>query len=328
MHVTESSPPGVQPILVVGMNRSGTTWLTNILCNHPQIAGVQSPDHYGIIETNMFGHFQEMFGDLRFEENYRGLIELWSRTDFFRTAGANRRQLHQWSPHPTSYMEILQSVLDDFARRQQCPYWVQKVSPLRLHYLEELPQRARLVVILRQPVPTIRSAAQLIKNGNRHIWTGKIAFGYALQRKLLKRLIRTTRPCVVHYEALLEDAGGTVGRICEHLQLPFDASLLEQRYERNTSFGSKQSTSKADHDGLAEHPNGALPGRPASHALTPAFKTQPGDQRQAAGLGITPTGDGTVRRRAGLRWRTVNSGQVLAHRGRWPGLTPATSGRP
>lgn len=43
------------PVFVVGRNRSGTTWLANQLCEHPDIAGVQQERRHGIHESAYFG---------------------------------------------------------------------------------------------------------------------------------------------------------------------------------------------------------------------------------------------------------------------------------
>ncbi len=44
----------ITPIFIVGTNRSGTKWLSNILANHPDVAAVQTERTLGIVETYMF----------------------------------------------------------------------------------------------------------------------------------------------------------------------------------------------------------------------------------------------------------------------------------
>lgn len=50
------------PVFVVGRNRSGTTWLANQLCEHPDIVGVQHERHHGIHESAYFGLIDGRFG--------------------------------------------------------------------------------------------------------------------------------------------------------------------------------------------------------------------------------------------------------------------------
>ena len=63
------------PILVIGKNRSGTKWVSNLLANHSSIRAVQAPQHGGIIETNFFGMMQQVFGDIGRVENYIAAVE-------------------------------------------------------------------------------------------------------------------------------------------------------------------------------------------------------------------------------------------------------------
>ena len=62
------------PVIVIGMTRSGTKWLSNILCNHSEMIGVQSEQHGGIIETNMF-HIMPRKFNLSFADDYIAFIE-------------------------------------------------------------------------------------------------------------------------------------------------------------------------------------------------------------------------------------------------------------
>ena len=87
------------PIIVVGMNRSGTKWVSNILCNHEDVIGVQSERHFGILETNMFGTMQDKF-DLSSPEDYVGFLEMWSKTEFFRRTDIDKQMFYELAPRP------------------------------------------------------------------------------------------------------------------------------------------------------------------------------------------------------------------------------------
>jgi hypothetical protein len=49
------------PLLVIGANRSGTQWLSNILCNHSDVMSVHFAEHCGIIETNSYPQIECKF---------------------------------------------------------------------------------------------------------------------------------------------------------------------------------------------------------------------------------------------------------------------------
>ena len=46
----------VTPIFVVGSNRSGTTYISNILASSNLITAVQHEEHFGIHESSYFNH--------------------------------------------------------------------------------------------------------------------------------------------------------------------------------------------------------------------------------------------------------------------------------
>lgn len=65
----------ITPIFIVGTNRSGTKWLSNILAKHPDVAAVQTERTQGIVETNMFHSLRIKFPDLRRPDDFVGLID-------------------------------------------------------------------------------------------------------------------------------------------------------------------------------------------------------------------------------------------------------------
>ena len=74
-----------KPIFVVGKGRSGTTWLTNMLATHPDIAGVFNEDkNKGIKESRYFSDLYGRYGDLRNPTNLVEFIEILAVTDYFR----------------------------------------------------------------------------------------------------------------------------------------------------------------------------------------------------------------------------------------------------
>src|SRR5919108_3944767 len=75
------------PVFVLGLERSGTTWLANILASHPQAVAVQSEDHFGVHESIFFSHFAPAYGDLNEEHNFRRFATDFTASDYYLLSG-------------------------------------------------------------------------------------------------------------------------------------------------------------------------------------------------------------------------------------------------
>ena len=153
--------PKTIPVLVVGANRSGTTWLSNLLCNHSQISGVQSDEHFGIIETNLFGRMQRVFGSLNSRVNKIAFIESWSQTDFFLATGIDKSEIY--SLKSRDYVDIFRFVMREFSSRLGNSYWLQKLPTTEFRYLGSLQDDAKIIVITRNMLGNLASKHGLLQ---------------------------------------------------------------------------------------------------------------------------------------------------------------------
>ena len=226
------------PIIVVGTERSGTKWLSNILCNHPEIIGVQSEFHQGIIETNMFGAMQQKF-DLRFEDDYIGLIELWSLTDFFRATEVDKSLFYSLDPHPTSCIDLFKILMDTFAHNNDKHFWLQKCNAHASLLVAMSLGNARYVVITRDITDTLSSLLQNASNRRQRISVFSAVYSYIFHEKAMFRLMKQFQPPSVKYEDLKRDTEASVRGLCKSLGLKFDIGMLDIGFEKNSSFRSE-----------------------------------------------------------------------------------------
>lgn len=241
----------VRPIIVVGIDRSGTKWLSNLLAAHPRIAAVQAPQHRGLIETNMFGNMQRSFGDLRRAENYVALIEAWAATDFFRCAGGDKTAFYALRPRPVSYVQLLRTLMDDFARRQRCDFWVQKVSPGHAaEVVGELPD-AVVLTIERDSDAVTRSSLALAARTGSNDSALRCAARIVHQTRLLRRLQHSVRAHRVTYEALQENAQAALAGPLRALGLNAEPGMFAEPLPRNSSFSASESEPGASLDNRA-----------------------------------------------------------------------------
>ncbi len=237
----DSLSNGATPILVVGHIRSGTKWLSNILCNHPSIAGVQSERARGILETNMFHRMQVKF-DLRSSDDYIGFVELWRRTEFVRETGVDIDFLYTLNPRPLSFVSLFQLVMQEYAQRSDARYWLQKCDAERA--LEVIPQlsRPKVVTIRRDTVSVLQSLRHMGRNRDLSFSLLKSTPGIARMAKLVREVENRFGGIAVRYEDLKADPQTSIKAVCDYLELDYSASLLEIPYPRNTSFQDARPT--------------------------------------------------------------------------------------
>jgi hypothetical protein len=224
-----------RPILIIGMNRSGTKWVSNLLCNHPDVAGVQSEREKGILETNVFGSMQSKF-DLTSPEDYVGFIELWSTTQFFQVTKADKEMFFELKPRPRSFYRLFEILMEDYAARRGAKFWLQKASPTKAFDLVEHFHDARCVVVRRGMMDTLRSTLQLHMNRGMKRKLGGSVYAYVVQDKILSRLTRDSRVIRLTHEDLRRDTPRQLQDLCGRLGLEYDPEMLRIPYKRNTSF--------------------------------------------------------------------------------------------
>ena len=236
-----------QPIFVVGRNRSGTKWLSNILANHSDIACVQHERSGGILETNAFRNCPDVFGDLSINDNYYGFLAFFLKSNFFRCSGLAEEVLYE--KRFTSYFAFFRFIMDKVAEREQKGHWLQKSDSLLLPTLLEHYPDAKFIVIRRLDVRANVSSSLVLRHYSP--FSGELKHDITLRavlRELLSYYLHQKteeyyrgRPNLtfVTYEDLLSDKKAVIERLCEILNLPFQEAILEDIYLKNTSFGVK-----------------------------------------------------------------------------------------
>ncbi len=227
-----------KPIIVIGNNRSGTHWLSNILLNHPDIAGIHHEFHDGIVETEMLTAMPKMFGPLNDLNSRIAFIECFAATDFARLSGLTKDRLYSFSAK--SYSSFLREFMDSVADLQGKKYWFQKFSPTVLPDLIRQFPDGQFLMILRDVIPTVRSSM------GRWGPKGWPRYVYGYYYGIRKILAHRHHPCVryVRYEQMKADLDGSIREVCSFLGIPYQPEMVKIRYRPNTSFpGSKPAES-------------------------------------------------------------------------------------
>ena len=226
------------PIIVVGMNRSGTKWLSNILANHPDVACVRGERFQGILETNMFGTMGRKF-NLQYPDDYVAFLELWTKSDFFTMTGIDQEWFVALLCHrnwPRDTVEIFALLLQALAHQQRKRFWLQKTGPAMGLALGDRFPSAKVLIIQRDMKDTVRSTVQLATNQGRHVSTARAVYGYVIEAKMLMKLRQLRDVCFLRYEELLAKTEEQVQVVCDHIGIDYSTSLLDISFKRNTSF--------------------------------------------------------------------------------------------
>lgn len=244
----------ITPIIFIGYNRSGTTWLGNILKEYFSITLPIHYLHYGQLETQILSH-HKYWGDLSIPENYIKFLELFAASDFFQLCNGDKKKYY--TRRYNHFYDFFFDLMDDFASGQGSNYWSTKLQPLLLTtpiemdlFLQKLNGRysnVKYISIQRAFPSFIRSVANL---GQKEFAKKRSLFQqiglkfagtvrYYTFYHYLDRFSKNEDVLALSFEQLKTDFETTLNKISEHLDFTeeLDTNKASQ-YVKNTSFQS------------------------------------------------------------------------------------------
>ena len=232
-------------ILVVGLNRSGTKWLSNILAQSDQVAAVTLAHQFGILESNALHDFRRVFKKIERDDDYAGFVCLWSETDYVRSTGIDRLDILRWKPRPTTVLAALSQLLDELREKQGKQFWLQKCSPFQAQqFLLELGDSTKVISIRRPFNSILESSVALKQQTNANSSFGRDLVVNAIQSRLFSEVSRRPNALTVDFENLKSDPETAVRQVCEFIGIEFSAAMLNTPFKQNTSF-EKKATAEA-----------------------------------------------------------------------------------
>lgn len=240
----EEANKKVTPVIVVGMNRSGTRWFSTLLCKHPALSGIRAitTKNPGALaqETNMFSIFPRMYGDITDLEKYVALVEQWSTTLFFSFMQVEKEELYDLRPRPRSCYSLFAIAMGIHAEKVNTQFWVQKTTPSSYTQIVKHLPDAKYIAIKRCIVPNIKSKLkhQNSNTGNKRYNLAKLVFLYVSDAWTIKNLLKDKRisSLEVNYEDLVSDNTKELAKVCDFLGLEYSSSMLKGEVLRNTRF--------------------------------------------------------------------------------------------
>ncbi len=211
-------PTASRIVFLIGAPRSGTTLLARILGAHSQVYGRAEPHLITpIAHLGYFGNVQKApYDPFNAEQAIRELVADLPRGE-------------------DDYLDALRAYTDTvygrlLATQPGKRYFLDKTPAyaLVLPFLTRLYPQARYIVLTRHPIAVLSSYVHSFFDGQ---WDVALDHNPILARYVpaLARMLRERPvPCLeVRYERLVADPESSLRAICEHLEIPFEASAIE-----------------------------------------------------------------------------------------------------
>jgi tetratricopeptide (TPR) repeat protein len=214
--------PSAKPIFIIGMPRSGTTLIEQILASHPQV--------FGAGELTLF---ERAIGDVRsgIGEVSRGQVSF------------GEVSLGEVSRHPEIALQMSSDEFQELGARYLAA--IERLAPTASHITDKMPTNfvfaglihlalpnATIIHAVRDPVDTCISCfSKLFTEGNFHTYDlAELGRYYRHYQGLMAhwhQVLRPGRILDVVYEDIVADLEGEARRIVAHCGLPWDARCLD-----------------------------------------------------------------------------------------------------
>lgn len=233
------------PVFVVGVPRSGTTLLSEILSAHPEL--VISPETFYFLD---FGPRLDRAGARTSTEARRAFLDEFVRSPGIQDMDLDPDRLDATvdallEPGEVTHAEILSAFLEAYAEEHDADRWGEK-TPAHLRKVPEILSAfpdATVVCIVRDPRDVIRSQI-------RHEMDDRNLAGRARRWSFFGRLSDRwqdrfpERFAEFRYEDLLRRPRETVEAVCEHVDLSFTEAMLTYHESESATFDPEREPKK------------------------------------------------------------------------------------
>jgi hypothetical protein len=249
------------PVFVIGYMRSGTSLLRNILASHPAVFASPGETKYFEYQTTI----RRLYPDLGQDQILTGLIttladivnngrgvKLETDPTGYRPTGyalppGELETLNAQARQNREYGAVFRVVMDYYARQTGKIHWLEK-TPQHTFFIGEIVRSipdARFVEIVRDPRAVLASkkrfkdTARTTERFNEDLRKVKMMqrvydpFWDTLAWRLAVRAVKKAKTLypeqiiTVQYEQLIAEPENTIRPVCEFLDLPFAARMLD-----------------------------------------------------------------------------------------------------
>jgi Sulfotransferase family len=212
------------PIFIVGVPRSGTTLMAALLSAHSQVA--ISP------ETHFFNYWLTRWPALSIPDFWQLLIQSARFSYLGINADTAWQQAHQQAvkmAETLNHQHLFSAILSLYAQQFKKARWGEK-TPMHYQHLSQIFDwypHARVLWLLRDPRATVASLLQVdwaapYTQINARLWQQSRELYY-------QHWVADPRIHVVRYETLITESDQQLQAICQFLQLPYEAQMVDHR---------------------------------------------------------------------------------------------------
>lgn len=226
------------PIFVIGRNRSGTKWLSNLISNHPDVASLQREGAGGIIEVNELYNLERVFGDPAVEENRMAFLAYFKTCNAFHLSGLDPASVDKIDF--VSYQDFFGQFMNQYRVKADKVRWLQKSMPLALpKLLAAFPESKFILTERLDYLDNIRSSIALKWREAGAVGSKRLiveAFHYQQARKYVDQYRDEPNVYDTSYEAIRSDKEAVLKSVCAFLELKFDEMSYQDTFAPNTSY--------------------------------------------------------------------------------------------
>jgi len=209
------------PILIGGIERSGTSLIYALLASHPNIAMTR--------RTNLWTYFYKQYGDLKEHTNFEGCLAAMLRYKRLLKLQPDAERIRRefWQGEP-SYARLFALIEQHHAERLEKPRWGDK-SLNTERYADSIfaaYPRARILHMIRDPRDRYASAVTRWKVNRGRIgvgtalWLGSVRLAERNQRRYPDRYK------IVRYESLASQPEQSLREICAFIGEAYSPAML------------------------------------------------------------------------------------------------------
>jgi len=228
------------PIFIAGLDRTGKTWLHNLLLTYPHISITR--------HTYMWPRFYNSFGDLSKEENLEHCLSAMLQQGTIRAFSPDKYRIRQdFRQGEPSYARLFGLFHQHYAESLGKTRWGDQLGFIEKYagqIFEAFPN-ARMIHMVRDPRSRYEEAASFSKQRK-----GKAGISLArwLKSVRLAKLNQQKWPqnyIVVRYETLVEHPERTLRQICDFIGEEFRTEMVITQPENTNGNGKVSKSEKA-----------------------------------------------------------------------------------